>query len=345
MSSQNETTTMTEQTDIKNIKRDKTLKKLKLALEAGEFYHAHQIYRSVCNRYFTQANYGKAISMLYEGAMELLKYDQYASASDLGVYLIKAYTASETKVDSTSFGRIMDILRKFPSSEKTRSSIIVSALDWNTKFSKLRSGEPLFHDALASMYENEGNFLLAENHYIFGTDDTSETFAGMLFRWAASVEPLNFGFFFTRSILSLIVTGNASKATRTGKAFVIEVAQHRPELVSANDKSDAVPEFIEFKEPLLNFVQLLLLLLPKAGARNLYAQLRNRYQPQLVNPIFNFSEYLDRIGEQYFGIRIQRPVNILQSLMSNMFNPGNGSSQGAPSLSFDQIGDSSAELD
>ncbi|KAJ9075283.1 hypothetical protein DSO57_1037583 [Entomophthora muscae] len=329
-------------------KRDKTLKKLEVALQAGDFYQAHQIYRSVCNRYYNQKNYGKAIEMLYEGSLKLLEYEQYASAADLGTYLTKAYTASNTQVDPESSARIIAIIKEFPSSEKTRGFLITAALDWATKFGSLSSGEPLFHDALAAIYERDGNFLMAENHYVFGTEETSKAFAGLLYRWASLVEPLNFGYFLARAVLCMIDSGNATKATLTTRFFVAELIQHKPDLVSPDNSTDlsniGEKDFVEFNVPLLNFIQLLVLLLPKAGARSIFSQMRERYQAHLVTPAYSFSEVLDKIGEDYFGIRIHRPVNLLQSLMSNMFNPGSGA-QNAGALPFGQLTQSNTELD
>ncbi|KAI0243916.1 hypothetical protein L0F63_005983, partial [Massospora cicadina] len=92
----------------------------------------------------------------------------------------------------------------------------------------------------------------------------------------------------------MIASGNATKATMTARSFVSELAKHKPDLVSANSVPDVTHirnnEIVEFNLPLLNFIQLLVLLLPKAGARSVFGQLRERYEAHLVTPAYNFSE-------------------------------------------------------
>lgn len=92
----------------------------------------------------------------------------------------------------------------------------------------------------------------------------------------------------------MVASGNATKAALTTRFFVGELVHHKPELISANNTTDAScigeKDLVEFTIPLLNFIQLLMLLLPKAGARNIYAQMRERYQAHLVTPSYSFSE-------------------------------------------------------
>lgn len=327
--------------------KDKTLINLESALTLGDFYQAHQIYRSLCNRYLKQKNFGKAIKLLYEGSLKLLENEQFTSAADLGTYLTKTYMVSDTRVDSESAARVLDIIKAFPSTEKSREFLIASALDWMVKLGSLKSGEPLFHDALAAIYERDNDFLMTENHYLYGTEETSEAFARFIFNWASMVEPVDFGYFLARPVLSMIAAGNATKAALTTQSFISELAKHKPNLVSVDavlDANQTGKAFVEFNLPLLNFIQLLVLLLPKAGAQNVFSQLRKRYEAHLVTPAYNFSEVLDKIGEDYFGLRVERPVNLLQTLMSSMFNSG-GDSHPNAALPFNQLAPSNHELD
>ncbi|KAI9293640.1 DUF410-domain-containing protein [Neoconidiobolus thromboides FSU 785] len=301
----------------KGSKQDKTLKKLEASLKEGDFYQAHQIYRSVCNRFYNNGNYGKAIEMLYKGALTLLKFEQYSSASDLGIYLIKAYESSKTPINEQSIQRLKEIIDGFPSTEKARSFLITEALYWNIKSGSFKSGEPIFHDLLGDLYNKDGEFEQAEPHYIFGSEATGDNFGEFLYRWALSVTPLSFGYFLARGVLSKLVIGNATSAILALNKFISLLFENQKEVLVDSEAHKA--SFVETKLPLVNFIQLLCTIITKDGSRDLFVKLRNQYSEHLVSDEFNFTEYMNKIGEIYFGIRIHRPVNIMQSLMESMF--------------------------
>lgn len=84
---------------------EKTLEKLKTSVANGNYYEAHQIYRTIARRYNKQQKYAKAIQLLHDGAVTLMQHEQYASGSDLANYMLDTYNAAQVPVDEKSLGK------------------------------------------------------------------------------------------------------------------------------------------------------------------------------------------------------------------------------------------------
>ena len=77
--------------------------------------------------------------------------------------------------------------------------------------------------------------------------------------------------------------------------------------------------------PLLNFLGLLLLSVER-GDPSLYRQLKSHYAQELKD--VSWSEALEPIGEQYFGIKIPRQGNPMFDMLGSMFGGGMGGGGG-----------------
>ncbi|KAF9997337.1 hypothetical protein BGZ79_008961 [Entomortierella chlamydospora] len=80
----------------------KVLQKLEKSVGAGNYYEAHQMYRTVANRYVKAQNYKDAIDLLHSGSLLLLKHNQAGSGADLGLYLIEVYNLDKVPVTEES---------------------------------------------------------------------------------------------------------------------------------------------------------------------------------------------------------------------------------------------------
>lgn len=98
----------------------KTLTKLRQSIAEGNFYEAHQMYRTIANRsvsiscqklwfkstptrrYSKHKKFDDAKELLRNGVLELAKSKQFGSALDLGV--LEVYDESETPVTEFSAG-------------------------------------------------------------------------------------------------------------------------------------------------------------------------------------------------------------------------------------------------
>lgn len=66
--------------------------KLEDRLEKGDYYEAHQIYRTIYHRLAREKKFNEAYNLLFSGAVKLLERKQYNSGADLANLLIDMLT-------------------------------------------------------------------------------------------------------------------------------------------------------------------------------------------------------------------------------------------------------------
>ncbi|XP_076309076.1 Golgi to ER traffic protein 4 homolog isoform X2 [Tachypleus tridentatus] len=77
---------------------DRILSKIKCNIETGNYYEAHQMYKTLYFRYLTQKKYKELLDLLYDGSDILLKHHQYNSGADLANLVVDALTTSLSPV-------------------------------------------------------------------------------------------------------------------------------------------------------------------------------------------------------------------------------------------------------
>lgn len=106
----------------------KTLQKLKASVEAGNYYEAHQMYRTVANRYMKQDKHAAVVELTFSGALSLLQHGQSGSGSDLALYMLEAYQQGKVAVTTESLDRVVDLLDHYPPEEPGRKPFIARAV-------------------------------------------------------------------------------------------------------------------------------------------------------------------------------------------------------------------------
>lgn len=66
----------------------RVLAKLELSIQSGNYYEAHQMYRTLYFRYLSQKRYDDCLELLFKGALRLLICEQYGSGADLGLLVV-----------------------------------------------------------------------------------------------------------------------------------------------------------------------------------------------------------------------------------------------------------------
>lgn len=66
----------------------RVLAKLELSIQSGDYYEAHQMYRTLYFRYLSQKRYNDCLELLFKGAMRFLVNEQYGSGADLGLLVV-----------------------------------------------------------------------------------------------------------------------------------------------------------------------------------------------------------------------------------------------------------------
>ncbi|KAI7856724.1 hypothetical protein BDC45DRAFT_566800 [Circinella umbellata] len=302
---------------------EKTLQKLKDSVSSGNYYEAHQMYRTVARRYNKQQKYTKSIHLLHDGAVSLMQHKQYASGSDLANYMLDTYNLGNIAVDEKTLDRVVELLSLYPSDEPGRKTFIHNAFSWTQKHGEYREGDPELHDYVGTMYYHEQRYGLAEEHLLVGTDQSAVTLGKVAASWAKSEDASSPGLYIGRVVFQLLAMKNVHHAILAYTQF-IETA--KPETTDTEAKVRRAPAEEPESEPVysdswLNFTRLILLTVQR-DASDLFQQLRESYKP-LSQEQKGFEELLDDVGEVFFNIqRPRKQGNMLQDLMSSLFAGG-----------------------
>lgn len=94
----------------------RVLAKLEASVEAGNYYEAHQMYRTLYFRYLTQKRYEDCLDLLYKGSVKFLQNEQFSSGADLGILVVdtleKRGAKPEVKDDlETWIERLCELIR------------------------------------------------------------------------------------------------------------------------------------------------------------------------------------------------------------------------------------------
>ncbi|XP_033630590.1 Golgi to ER traffic protein 4 homolog [Asterias rubens] len=264
----------------------RVLQKLKHNVEEGNYYEAHQMYRTLYHRYMTQKKHAEAVELMYNGATLLLSHNQYASGTDLCLLLVDAFNTSDAPVNTENIDKTSSLVSAIPAEVPERGKLINSALQWskssNTAF---KSGDPELHQRLAVTLWKEKNYLEARYHFLHSYD--GEGCATMLIEYhVANGYPSEVDMFVAQAVFQYLCLKNKACATLT---FHIYTEKH-PAIESG-------PPFIL---PLLNFLWFMLMAV-ESGKLPTFTVLCEQYQPSLKrDPVY--LEYLDRIGQLFFGL-------------------------------------------
>ncbi|KAI8050558.1 hypothetical protein BDF22DRAFT_695597 [Syncephalis plumigaleata] len=290
----------------------KVLLKLKKSVEAGDYYEAHQMYRTVCNRHVKGKQYDKAIELLSSGATILLEHKQYSSGLDLSNYLLDVYMQASKPVTKET---------------------LAMAIQWTTKNGYGPNGNVELHDYVGNLYRQEGNYAEAEKHYFLGSNQSASAWGDMLYEGSVGASDITRGVYIARPILQYLCENNLIGAqaalaafqkrleAEDATAFVVDTIAFGAPDVFGDDtdlpasSSESIPITI-YRPPLVNFCQALIQLVQR-DARDLFTMLRNRYRTELREEQA-LDKMLDVIGQRYFNIPLPSSGNNQMNMMQQM---------------------------
>lgn len=93
----------------------RVLSKLEASLAAGNFYEAHQMYRTLSYRYTIARKWEPLLDLLFHGAIHLLDAGQLGSGADLAQLFAEKLEESLTGVSEPVLLRLGQLLSKIPS--------------------------------------------------------------------------------------------------------------------------------------------------------------------------------------------------------------------------------------
>lgn len=311
-------------------KLKRTVARFQSKIDNKDFYEAHQTLRTIANRYVKLAHYEEAIDLLSQGLSILASNNEFASASDLIVYLIEVYTEAGVRCDQSAESRnhklkLLELISLLPDSDPSLGDVAKKALAWSKEGNDSTFGDSALHHlfgtkilAAASLEKVEEDryklFLVAELHLILGTHESLPVYVDYLFQWSQttgkSADP---GVFASRAVINYAYLRNIKFARTALEQFVTKY-------LASGASHENIEGFEMFADAeLLNFLQLLVATLGKVDAGEKFMKLYSQYKPllaekELVAPV----EYLGRF---YFNLPLGNAQNgnMLANLMSGLF--------------------------
>ncbi|KAJ3333004.1 hypothetical protein HDU76_012223 [Blyttiomyces sp. JEL0837] len=305
---------------------EKVLVKLAKSVEDGNYYEAHQMYHSVCQRYLKQKKPQDAISLVYSGALNLLKYNQIGSAADLAERMLDIYNSESLPVDDVNKSRLIEIFTAFPVRDNTYVlDFVRSALRWSAKFGVCPTGDQQLHHVFGSRYFKEKEYYEAESHLLYGTLDSAKAAGHMAYEWSEEGYCTDKGYFIARIVLPLLAQKKMKKAKAAFDTYhkdletkspsdLLGNVPFRPQVPGTSEPPSEVPVF---KHRLANFVSLLLIVVQRESADQ-FTAIKGEYRGSL--DIDGYLHMLvDRIADVWFGLGPKKQPNIMEDLMKSLF--------------------------
>ncbi|KAK2509058.1 hypothetical protein MC885_015031 [Smutsia gigantea] len=328
--------------------------KLRASVEKGDYYEAHQMYRTLFFRHVSQGRHAEARELMVSGALLFFSHGQQNSAADLSMLVLESLEKAEVEVADELLGLPMgaamlatvtglpasgevghrfvrDLAAGLPQNlaklfslmdpnSPERVAFVSRALKWSSGGSG-KLGHPRLHQLLALTLWKEQNYCESRYHFLHSAD--GEGCAHMLVEYSTAR-----GF---RSEADMFVAQAVLQYNKSSASVVF---------ATYTQKHPCIESGPPFMQPLLNFIWFLLLAVD-GGKLTVFTVLCEQYQPSLRrDPMYN--EYLDRIGQLFFGVPPKQTSsyggllgNLLSSLMGSSEQEGDGSQDDGSPIELD----------
>ncbi|XP_026725321.1 Golgi to ER traffic protein 4 homolog [Trichoplusia ni] len=292
----------------------RVLDKLEASVNSGQYYEAHQMYRTLYFRYLSQKKYEDLLNLLYKGSSLLLQRDQQGSGADLAILLIDVLNKSETEPCSDWIEKLGKLFELMSASIPERESYLTNAVKWSMDNNK--KGHPLLHKKIAEVYWKEKKYTAAHRHFLHSCDGSA--YATMLVELHTTKGlKSEIDLFIAQPVLQILCLRNVQMANETFNKYT---GLH-PRI--NNNKG---PPYLF---PLLNFLWFLLRAVEQKQA-NQFKILRNWYAISIKRDP-NYSVYLDNIGRIWFGIEIppdnKNPNSVFGGILKSIIGDADSSDE------------------
>ncbi|KAG4101587.1 DUF410-domain-containing protein [Neocallimastix lanati (nom. inval.)] len=300
----------------------KNLNNINNSIKEGKYYEAHQMLHSVSQRYVKQRKINDAIHLLHNGAKSLLSYDQEGSAFDLFKRLITIYNNENVIVTEESIGRLIDILNSFKSINQFTDDAMKLSIAWSIKNGNSQFGDQSIHHSYGLKCLKEKKYYNAENHFIFGNLDSAKALGIMEYQWSTEKYNDDYGYFIARAVLQYLAIKKLSHARTCLSSFCDKI---KANIKDDNEKSKIIVHNTNnidiYSSSLLNFCQVLILIIERENTINQFQQVCHKYQELLLEKDPFLSELVDNIAEVFFNIKKQKAHNMFEDIINSFFAP------------------------
>jgi len=294
----------------------KNLNNINASIKEGKYYEAHQMLHSVSQRYVKQRKINDAIHLLHNGAKSLLNYDQEGSAYDLFKRLINIYNNENVIVTEESVGRLIEILNSFKSVNQFTDDAMKLSITWSIKNGNSQFGDQNLHHAYGLKCLKEKKYYNAETHFVFGNLDSAKALGIMEYQWSTEKYSDNYGYFIARAVLQYLAIKKLSHARTCLSSFCdkLKANDNEKKLIVHNTNNVDI-----YSSSLLNFCQVIILIIERENTINQFQQVCQKYQEVLMKTDPFLSELVDHIAEIFFNIKKQKPHNMIEDLINSFF--------------------------
>ncbi|XP_037670012.1 Golgi to ER traffic protein 4 homolog isoform X2 [Choloepus didactylus] len=281
--------------------------KLRASVEKGDYYEAHQMYRTLFFRYMSQGKPAEARELVCSGALLFFSHGQN-SAADLSMLVLEALEKAEVDVADELLENLAKLFSLMDPNSPERVAFVSRALKWSSGGSG-KLGHPRLHQLLALTLWREQNYCESRYHFLHSAD--GEGCAHMLVEYSTSRGLRGEAdMFVAQAVLQFLCLKNKSSALVVFTTYT--------------QKHPSIENGPPFMQPLLNFIWFLLLAV-EGGKLTVFTVLCEQYQPSLRrDPMY--SEYLDRIGQLFFGVP-PKQTSSYGGLLGNLLSSLMGSSE------------------
>nr|XP_023420970.1 Golgi to ER traffic protein 4 homolog isoform X2 [Cavia porcellus] len=157
--------------------------KLRASVEKGDYYEAHQMYRTLFFRYMSQSKHAEARELMYSGALLFFSHGQQNSAADLSMLVLESLEKAEVDVADDLLENLAKVFSLMDPNSPERVAFVSRALKWSSGGSG-KLGHPRLHQLLALTLWKEQNYCESRYHFLHSTD--GEGCANMLVEYSTA---------------------------------------------------------------------------------------------------------------------------------------------------------------
>ncbi|RKO82835.1 hypothetical protein BDK51DRAFT_26219, partial [Blyttiomyces helicus] len=223
--------------------------------------------------------------------------------------------------------RLLDLFQDFPLRTEACDDYVRMCLKWSSKFGTCPTGDPVLHHAFGSRYYKEKQYYEAEYHFVYGTTDSAKAMGHMCWEWSGEGYYSDRGYFLLRAILPLLALKKIHHATLTFDTFTKRLsasapAERSPSLAGVNG-----PEFPTFSSSLINFAQLLILVVQR-DAPEAFIAIRGQYRRTIAFDPW-LGQVLEIIAAKFFDLGPKKQANPFEDIMKSLFSGPPGGAGGS----------------
>jgi hypothetical protein len=265
------------------------------------------MYHSVSQRLIKQKKYDQAISLLLDGARNMIVHDQLGSAIDLSERLMDAFDVQKTGLCDNNRNILYEIFDLFDLNSKFCDVFCTNTLKWSNQYCNQVMGDVSLCHYYGVRYFRQGLYYDAEYFLVHGNEDSSKLLGILEYEFALQNQYDDYGYFIARGVLPLLILCKINEAEICFNTFKSKLP------------STALIDSTLSKYPLMNLVQVMLKMI-ESGDGNDFTLLLNQFQESL-----SFDSYLmeccDLIGRQYFKIGVKTVINPFADIFKSIMKP------------------------